>query len=53
MRSFSKDSIDRLKTVVLSSEGVNILVSEDMDECLRIVAADKRWIIIRFNCIPL
>ncbi|KAL5558491.1 hypothetical protein UlMin_034702, partial [Ulmus minor] len=42
MRSLSKDSIDRLKTVVLTSEGVNILVSEDMDECLRIVAADKR-----------
>jgi hypothetical protein len=29
---------------VLPSEGVQNLISKDMDELLRIVAADKRWI---------
>ncbi|KAG6660559.1 protein PSK SIMULATOR 1-like [Carya illinoinensis] len=42
MQSLSKRSIRQLKEVVLPSEGVQHLVSTDMDELLRIVAADKR-----------
>lgn len=42
MQSLSKRSIRHLKEVVLPSEGVQLLVSKDMDELLRIVAADKR-----------
>ncbi|CAK9140273.1 unnamed protein product [Ilex paraguariensis] len=42
MQSLSKDSIKHLKEVVLPSEGVQRLVSKDMDELLRIAAADKR-----------
>ncbi|KAI5336015.1 hypothetical protein L3X38_026149 [Prunus dulcis] len=42
MQSLSKRSIRHLKEVVLPSEGVQHLVSKDMDELLRIVAADKR-----------
>lgn len=49
MQSLSKRSIRHLKEVVLPSEGVQHLVSEDMDELLRIVAADKRWIL---NLVP-
>lgn len=45
MQSLSKRSIRQLKEVVLPSEGVQHLVSTDMDELLRIVAADKRWIV--------
>ncbi|KAG8383924.1 hypothetical protein BUALT_Bualt04G0064600 [Buddleja alternifolia] len=42
MQSLSKRSIRQLKEVVLPAEGVQKLISTDMDELLRIVAADKR-----------
>ncbi|XP_077239114.1 protein PSK SIMULATOR 1-like [Tasmannia lanceolata] len=42
MQSLSKDSIKHLKEVVLPSEGVQLLVSKDMDELQRIAASDKR-----------
>jgi Domain of unknown function (DUF3475) len=42
MRSLSKESIKHLKEVVLTSEGVQLLISKDMDELLRLAAADKR-----------
>ncbi|XP_062207620.1 protein PSK SIMULATOR 1-like isoform X2 [Phragmites australis] len=42
MRALSKDSIKHLKEVVLHSEGVQNLISKDMDELLKIAAADKR-----------
>lgn len=44
MQSLSKDNIKHLKEVVLPSEGVQCLISKDMDELLRIAAADKRWV---------
>lgn len=50
MQSLSKESIRHLKEVVLPSEGVQRLISKDMDELLRIAAADKRLILHnRFN----
>ncbi|KAL6614091.1 hypothetical protein ACP70R_036361 [Stipagrostis hirtigluma subsp. patula] len=42
MRALSKDSTKHLKEVVLHSEGVQNLISRDMDELLKIAAADKR-----------
>lgn len=42
MRALSKESIKHLKEVVLHSEGVQNLVAKDMDELLKIAAADKR-----------
>lgn len=42
MQSLSKRSICHLRDVVLLSEGVQKLVSTDMDELLSIVAIDKR-----------
>ncbi|KAJ0969518.1 hypothetical protein J5N97_022395 [Dioscorea zingiberensis] len=42
MQSLSKKNIKHLKEVVLPSEGVQHLVSKDMDELLRIAAGDKR-----------
>ncbi|KAG2602271.1 hypothetical protein PVAP13_5KG668400 [Panicum virgatum] len=42
MRALSKDSIKHLKETVLHSEGVQNLISKDMDELLKIAAADKR-----------
>ncbi|KAF8018256.1 hypothetical protein BT93_H3219 [Corymbia citriodora subsp. variegata] len=42
MLSLSKDNIKHLKEVVLPSEGVQNLISKDMDKLLRIAAADKR-----------
>lgn len=42
MQSLSKENIKHLKEVVLPSEGVQRLISKDMDELLRIAAADKR-----------
>lgn len=44
MQSLSKENIKHLKEVVLPSEGVQNLISRDMDELLRIAAADKRCI---------
>lgn len=43
MQSISKRSIRHLKELVLPSEGVQNLVSKDMDELLKVFAADKRW----------
>ncbi|KAL3844804.1 hypothetical protein ACJIZ3_002207 [Penstemon smallii] len=42
MQSLSTRSIIQLKDVVLPTEGIRRLISEDKDELLRIVAADKR-----------
>ncbi|KAJ9675259.1 hypothetical protein PVL29_024281 [Vitis rotundifolia] len=42
MQSLSKENIAHLKEVVLLSEGVQHLISKDMEELLRIAAADKR-----------
>lgn len=42
MESLSTESIKHLKEEVLPLEAVQDLVSKDMDELLRIVAADKR-----------
>lgn len=42
MNSLSKENIRHLKDVVLPSEGVQRLISKDMDELLSIAAADKR-----------
>ncbi|GMI68577.1 PSK SIMULATOR 3 [Hibiscus trionum] len=42
MQSLSRRNIRHLKEVVLVSNGVQNLISKDMDELLRIVAADKR-----------
>lgn len=42
MQSLSKENIRHLKEVVLPSEGVQNLISRDMDELIRIAAADKR-----------
>lgn len=42
MQSLSKESIKHLKEVVLPSDGVQNLVSRNMNELLRIAAADKR-----------
>ncbi|KAK9293138.1 hypothetical protein L1049_021124 [Liquidambar formosana] len=42
MQSLSKRSIRHLKEVVLPSEGVQHLISKDVDELLQIVADDKR-----------
>ncbi|XP_076891198.1 protein PSK SIMULATOR 1-like [Bidens hawaiensis] len=42
MQALSKDNIKHLKEVVLPSEGVQRLISKDMDELLRIAAFDKR-----------
>ncbi|KAI5554374.1 hypothetical protein POPTR_019G001500v4 [Populus trichocarpa] len=42
MQSLSVRSVRHLKEEVLPSEGVQNLISKDMDELLRIVAADKR-----------
>lgn len=42
LESLSAESVRNLKEKVLLSEGVQNLISEDMNELLRIVAADKR-----------
>ncbi|XP_006654440.1 protein PSK SIMULATOR 1-like [Oryza brachyantha] len=42
MRALSKANIKHLKEVVLHSESVQHLISKDMDELLKIAAADKR-----------
>ncbi|WOL11854.1 hypothetical protein Cni_G20618 [Canna indica] len=42
MQSLSKENINYLKEMVLPSEGVQHLVSKDMNELLRIAASDKR-----------
>ncbi|CAB4319972.1 unnamed protein product [Prunus armeniaca] len=42
MQSLSEDNVRHLKEVVLPSKGVQTLIFRDMDELLRIAAADKR-----------
>ncbi|KAH6763687.1 Ikzf5, partial [Perilla frutescens var. frutescens] len=42
MNSLSEENVRHLKEVVLPSEGVQRLISRDMDELLRIAASDKR-----------
>ncbi|XP_058091236.1 protein PSK SIMULATOR 1-like isoform X2 [Magnolia sinica] len=42
LQSLSEENIKHLKEVVLPSEGVQFLISKDIDELLRIAAADKR-----------
>ena len=42
IESLSKENITHLKVTVLYSQGVQNLVSNDFDELLRLVAADKR-----------
>ncbi|XP_047963037.1 protein PSK SIMULATOR 1-like [Salvia hispanica] len=42
MNSLAEENIRHLKEVVLPSEGIQRLTSRDMDELLRIAAADKR-----------
>lgn len=42
MQSLSKESLNYLQDMVLLSEGVQRLVSSDMDDLMRIAAADKR-----------
>ncbi|KAK4708313.1 hypothetical protein R3W88_029238 [Solanum pinnatisectum] len=42
MHSLSEENVQHLKKVVLPSEGVQLLITKDMDELLRIAAADKR-----------
>lgn len=42
MQSLSKESIKHLKAVVIPSEGVQHLISKDIDELLKIAANDKR-----------
>lgn len=49
MQSLSMENIKHLKEVVLPSEGVQYLISKDMDELLKIAAADKRSLF--WNCI--
>lgn len=49
MQSLSKDNIKHLKESVLPSEGVQNLISRDMDELLRIAAADKRLAVKPFH----
>ncbi|KAJ7969717.1 DUF668 family protein [Quillaja saponaria] len=50
MQSLSKENIKHLKEVVLPSEGVQNLISRDMNELLRIAAADKREELEIFSC---
>lgn len=42
MQSLSEENIQILKKEILHSKGVQLLVSTDMQELLRIAAADKR-----------
>lgn len=51
MQSLSKENIKHLKEVVLPSEGVQNLISKDMDELLKIGAADKRCFPAHFLCL--
>ena len=46
MQGLSRRSIKLLKEVILPSEGVQNLVSANMDELLKIVATDKRLLSI-------
>lgn len=43
LQSLSEENVQFLKKEILNSEGVRQLISTDMDELLRIAAADKRY----------
>jgi hypothetical protein len=43
MQSMSKENLKYLKETVLRSQAVQRLVSSDVDELMRIAAADKRF----------
>lgn len=43
MQSLSEDTVAYFKQVVLPSEGVQSLVSDDMSELMHIIANDKRY----------
>lgn len=45
MQSLSEENVRHLKEEVLPSQGVQLLISKDMDELLRIAAADKRLVL--------
>lgn len=47
MQSLSKRSMRQLEEVVLLEKGVQLLISDDMDELLKIVASDKRLVMDR------
>uniref|UniRef100_A0A0E0K0Z6 DUF668 domain-containing protein n=1 Tax=Oryza punctata TaxID=4537 RepID=A0A0E0K0Z6_ORYPU len=49
MQSLSKESVRYLKGTVLRSEGVKRLVSSDMNELMKIAAADKRQELALFS----
>ncbi|KAF0932205.1 hypothetical protein E2562_008731, partial [Oryza meyeriana var. granulata] len=49
MQSLSKESVRYLKGTILRSEGVKRLVSSDMNELMRIAAADKRQELMVFS----
>ncbi|KMZ64820.1 hypothetical protein ZOSMA_34G01000 [Zostera marina] len=42
MESVSEENVKYLKELVLPSEGVQLLISKDMDQLLRIASSDKR-----------
>lgn len=44
MQSLSEENIQILKKEILHSEGVQLLVSTDIKELLRIAASDKRFL---------
>ena len=46
MRSLSEPSIKHLQEVVFHSEGVQHLISKDIDELLKMAAADKRFVLV-------
>ena len=52
MQSMSKENLKYLKETVLQSQGVQRLVSSDVDVLMRIAAADKKFapIYIDFYC---
>jgi hypothetical protein len=43
VQSLSKESLKYLKDILLQSQGVHHLVSSNMDDLMRIAAADKRF----------
>lgn len=44
MESVSEENVKHLKELVLPSEGVQLLISKDMDQLLRIASSDKRFV---------
>jgi Domain of unknown function (DUF3475) len=48
MESLSDVNVKHYKEVVLQSQGIQILVSNDMQELLKLAAADKRCLVVLF-----